>query len=293
MTTTLLIDTSSLTYRAFFALPDSITDAEGHPVNAVRGYLDMVGHVLTEVAPDQVVHCWDDAELPEGRVAHFPAYKADRSAPPDGIGWQFGLLRRLLPALGQQITEAPGWEADDAIGTLAAAAGPSDRVVVLTGDRDLIQLVRDPVVQVWFTVSGTKQMRRFDEAAVRDHYGIDADRYADFATLRGDPSDGLPGVKGIGEKTAAKLIDRYASLDELVLAAGEQTPALAARLRDAAAYLTAMQHVVPVRTDVALRHIEGDPDPALVAELEARHRLDGPIGRWAQAVAGAAQGAGR
>jgi 5'-3' exonuclease len=149
MTTRLLIDTSSLVFRAFFALPSSITDAEGHPVNAVRGYLDMVSTVVADLRPDVVRHCFDHTEVPEARLAAYPAYKAQRAAPPEGIGGQFALLRRLLPAMGEVIAEAEGWEADDAIGTLAAAAGPDDRVVVLTGDRDLIQLVRDPVVQVW------------------------------------------------------------------------------------------------------------------------------------------------
>lgn len=291
-TTSLLIDTSSLTYRAFFALPTSITDGQGNPVNAVRGYLDMVGHVVGQVTPDIVRHCWDDAEVPPGRLEAYPAYKIDRSAPPEGIGWQFALLRRLLPALGETIVEAPGWEADDAIGTLCAEAGPDDRVVVLTGDRDLIQLVRDPVVQVWFTVSGTKQLRRFDEAAVREHYGIDADRYADFATLRGDPSDGLPGVRGIGEKTARRLVNDHPSLDAMVAAADQQSPALAAKLREAKDYLAAMRHVVPVRTDVELRAIPAAPDPDLVAAMEADHRLDGPIGRWRQ-VRGAAPQTGQ
>lgn len=290
MATSLLIDTSSLTYRAFFALPTSIADAEGNATGAVRGYLDMVGHVVAEVAPDVIAHCWDDSEVPQGRLDAYPAYKASRTAAPPEITWQFELLRRLLPALGQQIVEAPGWEADDAIGTLAAAAGPEDRVVVLTGDRDLIQLVRDPVVQVWFTVSGTKQLHRYDEAVVRERYGIEAARYADFATLRGDPSDGLPGVKGIGEKTARRLMAEHASLPELIAAADGQTPALAQTLNASAAYVVAMADVVPVRTDVALREVGPEADPDLVAELEARHRLDGPIGRW-RTVAGTGAGA--
>jgi 5'-3' exonuclease len=280
MTTSLLIDTSSLTYRAFFALPASITDAEGNPVNAVRGYLDMVSTVLAEVRPDVVRHCWDDAEIPAGRLDAYPAYKAQRTAAPDGIGWQFALLRRLLPAMGEVIVEAPGWEADDAIGTLATAAGQGDRVVVLTGDRDLIQLVRDPVVQVWFTVSGTKQLRRFDEAAVVEAYGIPAARYVDFAILRGDPSDGLPGVRGVGEKTARTLISRYPALPDLVADAGAQTPALAATLRDAAGYVEAMQRVVPVRTDLPLVEVGPDPDADLVAELVVRHAIEAPVQRW-------------
>ncbi len=280
MTATLLIDTSSLTYRAFFALPTSITDSEGHPVNAVRGYLDMVSAVIAELEPDEIRHCWDDKEVPAARVEAFPAYKAQRATPPEEIVWQFDLLRRLLPALGETIVEAKGWEADDAIGTLAAAATDADRVVVLTGDRDLIQLVRDPVVQVWFTVSGTKQMVRYDERGVMDKYGIPPSRYVDFAILRGDPSDGLPGVKGVGEKTARRLVEAYPSLSALVADADAQTPALAQTLADGADYIAAMQQVVPVQEALPLRYLGPDPDGEIVVDLEARHALSGPIGRW-------------
>ncbi|MEE8602274.1 5'-3' exonuclease [Euzebya tangerina] len=284
MTSHLLIDTSSLMFRAFFALPTSITDAEGHAVNAVRGYLDMVSTVAAELRPDRISHCWDDAEVPEGRLAHYPQYKAERAEPPDEIIWQFGLLRGLLPLLGEQIVEAPGWEADDAIGTLAAAAGESDRVVILTGDRDLIQLVRDPVVQVWFTVSGVTKMTRYDESGVVEAFGIPADRYVDFAILRGDPSDGLPGVKGVGAKTAQKLIAAYPNLGALVDDAEAQTPALARTLAETAEYIAAMQHVVPVQTDVPLRTVGPDADASAVAEVAVRHAIESPVERWGERV---------
>ncbi|WP_370326213.1 5'-3' exonuclease H3TH domain-containing protein [Euzebya sp.] len=288
MSTSLLIDTSSLTYRAFHALPTSITDDEGHAVNAVRGYLDMVSTVIAELAPDTVRHCWDDAEIPEGRLAAYPAYKSQRTEPPAEITWQFDLLRRLLPALGEVIVEAEGWEADDAIGTLCAAAGDSDRVVVLTGDRDLIQLVRDPVVQVWFTVSGTKQLRRYDAAGVVDAYGVPPDRYADFAILRGDPSDGLPGIKGVGEKTARQLIGRYESLGALVADADAQTPALGRTLAASGDYVDAMLQVVPVQTGLDLTEIGPDADDDVVAELAVRHAIESPVDRWRERRAGVA-----
>lgn len=280
MTTSLLIDTASLAYRAFHALPASITDAEGHAVNAVRGYLDMVSSVLVDVRPEVVRHCWDDAEIPAVRLASYPQYKADRRAAPSEIVWQFDLLRRLLPALGETIVEAPGWEADDAIATLSEVAGADDRVVVLTGDRDLIQLVRDPVVQVWFTVSGTKQLKRYDEAAVSDKYGIAPSAYADFAILRGDPSDGLPGVPGVGEKTARRLVTDHGSVAAVLAAADSQTPRLAQTLSDSTEYVAAMQEVVPVRRDVALRTVGPTSDPSFVQQLSQRHALSGPIDRW-------------
>ena len=283
MTTSLLVDTSSLTYRAFFALPTSIVGADGRPINAVRGYLDMVSNVLTELRPDRVLHCWDHSEVPEGRLAAYPDYKSQRAEPPADILSQFALLRQLLPAMGEQIVEAPGWEADDAIGTLCAAAGPEDRVEVLTGDRDLLQLVRDPVVRVRYTLSGTKKVALYDEAAVEAKYGIPPSRYVDFAILRGDPSDGLPGVKGIGPKTAVTLLTRHPDLDSVVAAADELTPRMAATVADHADYLAAMAEVVPVQTSVELHHVGVTADPAAVDALVEHHRLSGPVERYQEA----------
>ena len=280
MTKDLLVDTSSLMYRAFFALPTSITDAEGHAVNAVRGYLDMVSTVALEFRPDRIQHCWDHSEVPAGRLDHYPGYKSDRKPPPEELPWQFALLRELLPAMGEQIVEAPGWEADDAIGTLCTGVEDPDRVVVLTGDRDLIQLVTDPVVQVWFTVSGTKKMTRYDEATVRDGYGVPADRYVDFAVLRGDPSDGLPGVRGVGKKTGQALIAAYPTLDALVADADSQTPKLGETLAASADYIAAMQAVVPVQTDLDLALIGPDRDDQKVRELATRHAVESPVERW-------------
>lgn len=276
----LVVDTSSLTYRAFFALPVSLTDADGNPVNAVRGYLDMVGFVVASGGVEQVLHVFDDDWRPAERVAAYPGYKADRAAEPAEIGWQFDLLRRLLPAMGEQIVLAPGWEADDAIATICAAAGDEDRVDVLTGDRDLIQLVRDPVVRVLFTVSGTKKLATFDEAGVVERYGITADRYVDFAILRGDPSDGLPGIPGVGEKTARRLVNAYPDLPALLADADAQTPKLGQTLRDAAEYLQAMRAVVPARTDVALQRIDVDPDADAVEQMVRQHALSGPVERY-------------
>lgn len=285
MTTTLLVDTSSLTYRAFFALPTSITGADGAPVNAVRGYLDMVANVVVDLQPDEVRHCWDHTEVPPGRLAAYPAYKADRSAPPEEIVPQFTLLRELLGAMGEEVVEAAGWEADDVIGTLCTDAATDDRVHVLTGDRDLIQLVRDPVVEVRYTLSGTKKVARYDEAGVQEKYGIPPQRYVDFAILRGDPSDGLPGVKGVGPKTAVSLIERYDDLPALVADAAAQTPRLARTLAESADYVDAMLEVVPVRTDVELTWLPATPDPDRMATLVDHHRLSGPVERYQEARA--------
>jgi 5'-3' exonuclease len=280
----LLLDTSSLAYRAFFALPVSITAPDGQPVNAVRGYLDMTSRLVVDLGPDQVLHVFDDDWRPAPRVAAYAGYKAARAADPDGLSTQFELLRQVLDALGQAVVTAPGWEADDAIGTLCARVAAGDRIDVVTGDRDLLQLVRDGSVRVLFTVKGVRELAYFDEAAVRAKYRIPPSRYADFATLRGDPSDGLPGVKGVGEKTAAALVDRYDTLEALIVDADAHPPRLAAALRDAADYLAAMRQVVPVRTDVELVTEAGQRDDARLKTLQVLHNLEGPIRRLREAL---------
>lgn len=277
--TILLLDTSSLVYRAFFALPTSIKDPQGRPVNAAHGYLDMTTRLIQDRSPDEVWHVLDDDWRPAERVAAYSGYKADRADDPDDLPWQFVLLRSVLDAMGERVAWAPGWEADDAIGVLASRAPSDERVDVVTGDRDLIQLVRDPVVRVLFTRKGVTEVDVFDEAGVAAAYGIPASRYVDFATLRGDPSDGLPGVRGIGEKTARKLVSAYPDLDALVADAGSQTPRLANALRESADYLAAMRHIVPVRTDVDVCAEQSSPDSDRLTELGAAHRLDGAIGR--------------
>lgn len=288
MTHLLLLDTSSLAYRAFFALPSSITDAAGQPVNAVRGYLDMTAQLVREHRPDRIVHVFDDDYRPAPRVAAYPGYKAERPDDPEGLPAQFDLLAKVLDALGGERAVAVGWEADDAIGALCAAAQPDDAVDVVTGDRDLLQLVRDggPAVRVLFTVKGVKQLAVFDEAGVLERYGVPAARYVDYAILRGDPSDGLPGVKGIGEKTARALVGRYDSLDALLADADGQTPRMAQALHASADYLKAMRAVVPVRADVEVTITRGTRDAAALEELAQRHSIENPVRRLQEALDG-------
>ena len=286
----LFFDTSSLMYRAFFALPASMRDRDGHAVNAVHGYLDMTAFLIGRYRPDEAVHVYDHDWRPAPRVALYEGYKANRAPDPPDLPPQFELLRHVLDALGQPQAEAPGWEADDAIAVLAAraAAGSGERVDIVTGDRDLIQLVRDPEVRVLFTVRGVSQIAEYDEAAVQAKYGLPARRYGDFAILRGDPSDGLPGVPGVGEKTAAALVAGYGSLDELLAAAdgrsltkgpAGRSPRLVANLRASEAYIRTMQQVVPMRTDVEVTEWRHDPDPARIDALADHHRLRGPVER--------------
>lgn len=282
----LLLDTSSVLYRAFFALPTSITAPDGSPVNAVRGYLDMTARLVADRRPHDVVHVLDDDWRPAPRVAAFPGYKAERAPDPEGLPAQFSLLSAVLDAVGHTQVHAPGWEADDAIGALCVAAGGDERIDVVTGDRDLLQLVRDPHVRVLFTVKGVSELTVFDEAAVLERYGVPAGRYVDFAILRGDPSDGLPGVPGVGPKTAADLVNAYPDLEALLADARSQTPRLAQRLAAAGEYMAAMRSVVPVATDVTLETRPGTRDDAALDDLAERHNLEGPINRLREALDG-------
>jgi 5'-3' exonuclease len=279
----LLLDTSSLLYRAFFALPSSLVDTTGQPINAVHGYLDMSAQLYRAQRPARLLHVFDHDWRPAPRVLAYAGYKANRAPDPDGLMPQFDLLRALLDVLGETLVEAPGWEADDAIGTYCAQAPRDSQFAIVTGDRDLLQLVHDgangPQVRVLFTLKGVKKLRVFDEAAVQAAYGIPAARYADFAVLRGDPSDGLPGVPGVGEKTAQALVSRYASLEALLADADSQPPRLRARLLESATYLEAMRDVVPVRRDVALLVQPGTLDEAVLGQLGERNRLAGAIAR--------------
>jgi 5'-3' exonuclease len=289
----LLLDASSLMYRAFFALPDSIRDGRGRPINAVHGYLDMTARLIRSREPGEVVHCYDDDWRPAPRVAAYGGYKATRAVDPDNLPEQFEMLGDMLDALGMRQVSAPGWEAEDAIGVLCARATRRDRMEIVTGDRDLVQLVRDPTVRVLFTRKGVSELDVLDEAAVQEKYGVPAKRYAEFATLRGDPSDELPGVPGVGEKTARQLIAAYPSIEALVEDAQadsrkgpplKRSPSLRARIREAAPYLETMREVVPIKTDLELREWGGERDNRALDRLAARLKLTGPVRRLRTAM---------
>ncbi|MEM7131926.1 MAG: 5'-3' exonuclease H3TH domain-containing protein [Chloroflexota bacterium] len=283
-TYTLLLDTSSLMYRAFYALPSTMVDEDGHPINAVHGYLDMTARLQREYEPDELIHVFDADWRPAGRVERYPPYKADRPEEPEDLTPQFTLLRRVLDACGLPLVEAPDWEADDAIGTLCAQGKAHERFDIVTGDRDLLQLVQDeseggPTIRVLYTVRGVSNLALFDEAAVTEKYGVPPQRYVDFSILRGDPSDGLPGVKGIGEKTAAKLIQTYPTLDALLDDMESQTPRMAQNLQAAKEYIATMFDIVPIRQDVAITKVQLDPNQEAIEQLKENYRLSGPFGR--------------
>jgi 5'-3' exonuclease len=284
-----------MTYRAFFAMRDTAFSPDGKPVWAVRGYLDMVSQLISSRGPDEVVHVYDHDWRPVARTDIYPGYKADRLPDPPELPPQFELLRGVLDLTGMLQAQTEGWEAEDAIGAFCVEATQDDRIEIVSGDRDLIQLVRDPVVRLLFTVRGVSELVEFDEATVLQKYGVPPHRYAEFAILRGDPSDGLPGVRGVGAKTAAALVQTYGSIDEMLAdAAGDSPkpgplkgkPALRARLLDAADYLASMLRLVPVNVVPQLSVWAGERDDERLRELAEEWGLKGPVGRLVAALDG-------
>jgi 5'-3' exonuclease len=295
----LLLDTPSLYFRAFYGVPESITAADGTPVNAVRGLLDFMARLVRDRRPTRLVAAMDDDWRPAWRVEALPSYKAHRVGPgggdqtPDGLAMQVPIIEDVLAALGVCRVGAAGYEADDVIGTLATRAGCA--VDIVTGDRDLFQLVRDDQpVRVVYTAKGVGQASAWDEGAVEAKYGIPGRHYADFAVLRGDPSDGLPGVSGVGEKTAAALVSRFGSVEDIMAAAADGDagfPAGAqAKILAAADYLRRAPAVVRVVCDVALpEHDDRLPvaprDPERLLELSDRWSLESALNRLLNAIA--------
>jgi 5'-3' exonuclease len=302
----MLLDTASLYFRAFFGMPDSLRAPDGTPVNAVRGLLDYISRLVEEYQPTHLVCCWDNDWRPQWRVDLIPTYKAHRvveivpgPAPdveevPDPLLVQVPVIRDVLAAYGIAVIGADGYEADDVIGTLATGAGmPVD---VVTGDRDLFQLVDDAAeVRVLYVARGVSRHERVDESWVRSKYDIEARQYADFATLRGDASDGLPGVKGVGEKTAATLLGRFGDIPALVAAvddpASDLAPGPRGKIRDAAAYLAVAPEVVAVARDIDLgspdlRLPRAPVDPDALAGLDDRWGLGGSTVRLTATLAG-------
>ncbi len=225
----MLLDTASLYFRAYFGVPDTVRAPDGTPVNAVRGLLDFIARLVQDHRPDELVACMDADWRPEWRVALIPSYKAHRVAVetpageadeeevPDTLSPQVPVIEAVLDALGIARVGVAGYEADDVIGTLATrSAGPVD---IVTGDRDLYQLVDDARgVRVLYPLKGVGTLQVADGEWLREKYGVDGPGYADLALLRGDPSDGLPGVPGIGEKTAAKLLAAFGDLAGIMAA---------------------------------------------------------------------------
>ncbi|GAA5052802.1 5'-3' exonuclease [Nocardia callitridis] len=306
----LLLDGASLWFRAFHAIPEKITAPDGRPVNALRGFTDMVASLITKHTPARLVVCLDLNWRPDFRVALVPSYKAHRldtsaeAGPgaeevPDTLTPQVEMILEVLEAAGIATGGADGLEADDVLGTLATTERTHETIVV-SGDRDLLQLVRDapPPIRVLYVGRGLAKAELFDPAGVAAKYGVPQDNagraYADMATLRGDASDGLPGVAGIGDKSAAMLISRFGSLEELRAAVDRPDADLAqgirAKLRAAADYLTAAAPVVRVVCDAEVHlsrpdTLPGAPaDPARLHTLAESYNATSPITRLITAL---------
>ena len=295
----MLLDTPSLYFRAYYGVPDSITAADGTPVNAVRGLLDFMGRLVRDYLPTRLVATMDADWRPQWRVDALASYKAHRvgadggDQTPDALATQVPIIEDVLDALGIAQVGVARYEADDVIGTLSEQADcPVD---IVTGDRDLFQLVRDDKpVRIVYTARGVGSATPWDEAAVTEKYGIPGRLYAEFATLRGDPSDGLPGVPGIGEKTAAALVSRFGTVEELLAAAtsGDDKgfPAGArAKVLAAADYLAVAPVVVRVARDVPLPtyddRLRPQPrDARRLVALSDRWSLDSALNRLLAAI---------
>jgi len=295
MSKRLLLDVSSLMYRAYFALRDpGMFAPDGRPVGAVHGYLGMVTRLVTHRGPDEVVHVYDHDWRPMARTDIYPGYKANRPPDPEDLPPQFVLLRAVLDHTGMLQAQTEGWEAEDAIGAFGVDARDDDRIEIVSGDRDLIQLVRDPVVRLLFTVRGVSDLLELDEAGVLEKYGVPASRYAEFAILRGDPSDALPGVRGIGEKTARALVSAYPSIDAMLEAAAADDPAITPanrkRLVAARDYLDAMRRLVPINADAPLSLWAGERDDDALKAMAEELGLRGPVQRLLAALAVRATG---
>jgi 5'-3' exonuclease len=283
MTHRLLLDVSSMFYRAYFAMREpGVFAKDGRSVGALHGYFDMVTKLIVDRRPDEVVHVYDHDWRPVARTDIYPDYKSARLPEPEDLTVQFALLRELLDRTGMLQAQTESWEAEDAIGAFCLEAADDDRIEIVSGDRDLIQLVRDPVVTLLFTLRGVSDLGVYDEAGVLAKYGVPADRYAEFAILRGDPSDGLPGVRGVGEKTARDLVIAFPSIDAMLEAAEAGAvlikPGVRAKLLESRDYLADMRRLVPINAEAPLTLWAGERDPALVEDA-AELGLKGPVQR--------------
>jgi 5'-3' exonuclease len=287
MSPLMLLDTASLYFRAYYGVPETLTAPDGTPVNAIRGLLDMIARLVRARHPGQLVACMDADWRPAFRVAAIPSYKAHRVGPdggeevPPALAAQVPVIEEVLTAAGVAMAGAPGYEADDVIGTLTArAAGP---VEIVTGDRDLFQ----------YTQRGLAKLDVVDEAAVTARYHIPGRAYADYAVLRGDSSDGLPGVAGVGEKTAAALVRTFGSVEAMVAAieAGHGGFPMNSRPKLAAArdYLSVAPAVTRVATDAPVPDVDGTlplapAAPDRLAALDERWDLGSSLRRALSAL---------
>jgi 5'-3' exonuclease len=290
---TLLVDAASLIYRALFSTPDSVRAPDATPINAAHGFLGMLARLISDYDPEFVCCAADEDWRPEWRVELIATYKTYRAEPgsaqaqaEERLAPQMPILFQILDHCGIRVVGHPGYEAEDVIGTLITRA--PGRVAVVSGDRDLFQLVRDPDVFVLYPKRGVSVMDVVNESYIETRYGIPASAYRDYAVLRGDPSDGLPGVRGVGEKLAASLLSQYGSLDAILSEEGATGGSVVAKVRRDRDYVERAIRVVTIPTDlplpdVDLRRPRGEPDEAVYPFAE-RFALTNAVRRLVTAL---------
>lgn len=297
--TLMLLDSASLWYRAYYGMPDTMLAPDGTPVNAIRGYLDMTARLITMYSPKRIVACIEGDWRPSWRVELFPDYKANRleedgegEEEPDLLTPQIPILLDLLDEFGIPMVGVDDYEADDVMATFAVREKGPIRIV--TGDRDLFQLVDDKRdVKVVYLAKGLSQHDLVDIAWVALKYAIPGDRYALFAMFRGDPSDGLPGVRGIGEKGAALIANHFADVDAALEGAHEGhaslSPALAKKIIAGADYLKIAPTLVHCAKDVALPSLDiampkAPADLSKIYAIKERYGLGASVDRLIAAL---------
>ncbi len=266
-----LLDGHSLSYRAFFALPPSLATTSGQVTNAVYGFTSMLIKLLAEERPDLIAVAFDVGR-PTVRLDKYAEYKAGRPETPDEFRQQLGLIVEVLETLRIPVIGIEGHEADDAIATLALRAlAQGIEVVIVTADRDFFQLVR-PGLTVMFNVKGISDIRRYDVEAVTERFGLPPEKYLDYVALKGDASDNIPGVPGVGEKTATKLVQDFGSVEELMTRTDELKGKLKESISAAGEQLALNKELAELNTDV---DVDLEPDDAVMGEwdLEAVRRL--------------------
>ena len=297
--TLMLLDSASLWYRAYYGMPDTLVDSEGAPVHAIRGFLDMSARLISQYKPNRLVACLDGDWRPSWRVDLFPEYKANRvdvegneEAEPETLTPQIPILLDVLEALGIPLIGADDYEADDVIATYSVQEpGPT---LIVTGDRDLFQLVDDKrKVRVVYLARGIANHDLVDKKWISTKYEIPGERYALFAMIRGDASDGLPGIKGIGEKGAGLIANSFSSMQEVIQAAqGEDerlTPALRKKLLADIEYARIAERLVHCALDVPIPKVElkipkTQPDLSRVYQLKEEHNLGASVDRFISAI---------
>ena len=294
----MLLDSASLWYRAFYGMPDSLLSPDGTPVNAIRGYLDMSARLISTYRPKRLVACIEGDWRPSWRVELFPDYKANRlddegsEEEPDLLAPQIPVLMDVLDAFGIAVVGVDDYEADDVMASYAQREDGPIRIV--TGDRDMFQLVDDRRdVKVVYLAKGISAHDLVDSAWVANKYGIPGDRYALFAMFRGDASDGLPGVKGIGEKGAAVICNHFASVDEVIQGAMDShvalTPNLVKKILEGRDYLKIAPTLVQCARNVSLPHVDLElpkkpADLSSIYALQKQYGLGASIDRMIAAL---------